>query len=200
MLKEVKHKIKATIEVEVRDKNGKLLSKVKVPSRSYVLNFGKALYGLMASINMTEYPITVQDTVNTGRNYPQLTSQNEACFYVKAGSGDDTFGVMIGTDDTAVSVNDYNMKVKIGNGTGSGQMVYGTSTLEAPTVVDSTIRWRLTRAFTNNSGASITVKECGIAFKWRTYYALILRDVLPSPQTVPDGATLTLRYTFSVTP
>jgi hypothetical protein len=62
----------------------------------------------------------------------------------------------------------------------------------------------MTRTFTNNSGATITVKEVGLLVKKQDSTGvsrswLAARDVLPSPVDVPDGATLTIRYVVKIT-
>jgi uncharacterized membrane protein YczE len=68
--------------------------------------------------------------------------------------------------------------------------------------------FRVIRTFTNNTSSPITVYEIGLAIANAyniggttiyTYYFLIARDVLSSPQTIPAGATLTVRYIFKVT-
>jgi len=112
----------------------------------------------------------------------------------------------VGGSDAVFSKNDYSLGSKISHGTGSGQLLYGASTFETVTDTDTTSYFRITRVFTNNSGASVTVKEIGIVIMHSivsdstsyTAYFLIVRDVLTSPSSVPDGATLTVRYKIQI--
>jgi hypothetical protein len=68
---------------------------------------------------------------------------------------------------------------------------------------DSIERFRVVRGFTNGSGGTITVKEIGLVIANQKegltlYNFLMARDVLGSPQDVPDGSTLTIRYRIYV--
>jgi len=94
---------------------------------------------------------------------------------------------------------------KIGHGTGSGQLLYNPMTFEDITNPSGNIlQFRMTRVFTNNSGADITVKEFGLLAKGKDNTDnprsfLIARDVLSEPITIPDGYSLTLRYIVKIT-
>ena len=112
-----------------------------------------------------------------------------------AGAGDDTFGIVVGTGDTPVTADDYNLASKIAHGTGAGQLSYGAVTLYDPFVSDYTVKQRIARSFTNNSGADITVKEIGLIVKTSVdnYLVMIIRDVI-TPLTIPDGGKSMIRY------
>jgi len=189
-------------EVEVRDKNGKLLERKRGQSKSLLANFLRMLYGLFAGLSGTGY-ITIKDTSGVGRSYPSLYGTGWPIARVVAPVNDDTHGILVGSGDAPVDPEQYALASKIAHGTGSGQLVYNAVTHEAPVVSANVTTYRITRTFTNNSGASITVKEIGIAIAdnigGTLYYFLIVRDVLPSPSSVPNGATFTCRYTFKVT-
>jgi hypothetical protein len=77
-------------------------------------------------------------------------------------------------------------------------MSYGTSTVEALTK-DTTWQFRVVRTFTNNSGATITVREVGLFIQVNTptKQVMLARDVITSPINVPAGSTLTMRYIIS---
>jgi hypothetical protein len=90
----------------------------------------------------------------------------------------------------------------IGHGTGSGQLSYGATVVESLTK-NSVWYFRIIRTFTNNSGATVTVREVGLYVRLGLatspyYYSCMLaRDVPTPPITVPNGSTLTLRYIIS---
>jgi len=199
--------IEIAYEVEVRDKKGKLLSKQERLCKSFVANFGKWLRSKFTRDGEESYaaPWTATDTSNIGRNFPETGSSSGMFFGTMwADAAEETHGIRIGTSETVVDKDDYELIARIAHGTGSGQMLYGTTTTEAMAYEDETSRFRTTRGFTNNSGVSISVKEIGCALLLADNasadrFLLILRDVLVSPSSVPDGATLTVRYRVSVT-
>jgi hypothetical protein len=196
---------KLWIEYEVRDKDGKLQSKGKLPAKSWVGN----IIGLLSSLiyggtcptsGSVGYPYTSRaDMTETGGTSQGITIWgNGVVVGGNAGIGVDSYGILIGSSDTPVAIGQYNLVSKIAHGTGSGQMSYGTSTVEALTK-DTTWQFRVVRTFTNNSGATITVREIGLFIQVTnpTRQVMLVRDVPTSPINVPAGSTLTLRYIIS---
>jgi hypothetical protein len=209
MSKEKELKIGLEYEVEVRDKNGKLISQQHGKSHSWLRQF---ITMIMAEWQYTygggnPPAVSVTDETGTGRSMPPLYNAyfNVGAWCVNAPAGNSEYGIKVGGGDTPNSLTTYALDSPIVHGTGSGQLVYGAHTIESvinPSGMDLT--FRITRVFTNNSGASVTVKEIGITTKRRDQTAaertfLFVRDVLPSPTSIPDGATLTVRYTVKIT-
>jgi len=212
--------VKVEYEVEVRDKDGKLLKREKGESRSLLKNFMACLRALMiAAVNTTANVVTTggaEETVKdvSGADQTIWGGWRADTIYgggwpmaINAPDDDDSHGIVVGVGDTPVSPEDYKLAGKIAHGSGSGQLDYGTHSFEAIVVEDKVSKFRVSRTFTNISGASVTVKEIGI-IAW-CYYRnnaavkkdvkfLIVRDVLITPTTIPDGASLNVRYTFSV--
>jgi len=188
-------------EIEIRDKDGKLLSKCKGKNDPFVKNWIRQLYALIkcAEAGGSE---SITDTSGVSRTF--LGGIGNKYVYTIMGwlgiANSNLFGIQVGTSDIAFSKEHYQLQGLIAHGTGSGQLVYGTGSSETITDEDTTTRVRFTRVFTNNSGAPITVKEIGIVSiqynytDTTKYYFLCARDVLTSPQTIPDGASLTVRY------
>ena len=126
---------------------------------------------------------------------------------INAPDDDASYGIVVGKGDAPVTAEDYALDDQIAHGTASGQLDYGAHTFEDVVVEDKVSKFRVSRTFTNLSGASVTVKEIGI-IAWNRFQQggsvqknikfLIVRDVLVSPTTIPDGASLNVRYTFSV--
>jgi hypothetical protein len=194
---------KAVIEFEVRDKNGKLIQKGKFPAKSWVGNIIRLLNMLWkpwastssATIYYISPPSVLLDTSNTARGIV-IGTGGSGNFGGAAPAGDTSAGILLGTSDTPVSLAQYNLLGLIPNGTGSGQLSYGATVVEDLTI-GATYYFRIIRTFTNNSGASITVREIGLFLKPHIYSYMFARDVPPSPITVPDGSTLTVRYIIS---
>jgi hypothetical protein len=119
----------------------------------------------------------------------------------------DTYGIQVGAAAVSVDRDQYALSGKIPNGTSAGQLTYGSMTVEDTDGTPPDTVFRLIRTFTNNTTGDVTVWEIGLAIanvynNGGTFYNnnfLIARDVLSPPQTIPAGATLTVRYIFKVT-
>jgi hypothetical protein len=199
-------------EIEVKDKTGKLLKHYVTPAKSWLRQFITMLKGEFATRHATttgNANVSVIDETGTARSYPFQTSSTYSTYYMNLSTlgdvGDVSQGIIVGTSDTPNTLTTYALGGKIAHGTGSGQLVYNAETVEDVTNPSGNdLQFRITRTFTNNSGATITVKEVGLlvkkydaAFTSRSF--LVARDVLPSPVDVPDGATLTIRYVVKIT-
>jgi hypothetical protein len=209
MRKEKELKIGLEYEVEVRDKNGKLISRQHGKSHSWLMQFIQMLMAeWQYSAGGSSPPaVAIKDETGTARNMPSPygISYNTGAFAINCPAGSSEYGVKVGGGETPNAINTYALASPISHGTGSGQLVYGAHTIESvinPSGGDLT--FRVTRVFTNNSGATVTVREIGISTKrfdqsnnYRIF--LFVRDVLPSPTNVPDSATLTIRYTVKIT-
>jgi hypothetical protein len=113
-----------------------------------------------------------------------------------------TYGIVVGTGDTAFSAEDYILSALIAQGVGAGQFSYqgGTSDVSAYNAGTKTWKTTQTRIMNNNSGGSITVKEVGI-IAWNSnalHYSLWERSVLSPTVAVANGAQLTVTYEISM--
>ncbi|MEM2446864.1 MAG: hypothetical protein QW734_09420 [Candidatus Bathyarchaeia archaeon] len=192
-------------EVEVRDKDGKLLDKRKGVSHTWVRIYTRFLRELFANVAGNTRSFSVIDTGGVVRSAYSATGGTptyNVAFGARAPSNTDAYGIQVGSSDIPYSRDHYSLQAKITHGTGAGQLLYGEVTVEDVELEDTTERFRIVRAFTNSSGASVTVKEIGIVvvnqYSSSYYYFLFARDVLPSPISVPDGASLTVRYRIFV--
>jgi len=198
-------------ELEIRDKNGNLISTQSDRSRSLLRNFALMLRGLMAgniagviSGSTWNTKVTLTATDGSTFQYPALPSYSRAedapsAMEASALERTDTYGILIGTGSTSVSRTDYKLAQQIPDGFQDGQMVYGKTTVEDVNGNPPDSVFRIIRTFTNESPSTITVREIGIVVKTTPKPVLIARDVLTTSQEVPTGATLTVRYIFKVT-
>ena len=198
-------------EIEVRDKNGKLISKRTGRSKSLVRNFALMLRGLMAgniagvvSNSYWKTKVTVTATDGTTFDYPSLGSYTKAedapsAMEASALERTDEYGIVVGTGSTPVTRDDYKLESLVPDGFADGQMVYGKTTVEDVNGDPPSSVFRIIRTFTNEGSTTITIYEIGLIVKAQDKYVLIARDVLDTPQDVPAGATLTVRYIFKVT-
>jgi hypothetical protein len=194
---------KAVIEFEVRDKDGKLIQKGKFPAKSWVGNIIRllnALWGTWSNTTqLTKYcystPAVLLDVTNAARAL-NLYADATDTLGGSAPAGNTSAGILVGTSDTPVSLAQYNLLGLIAHGTGAGQLSYGATNVDS-LVTDATYYFRIIRTFSNNSGASITVREIGLFLKPTPQSFMFARDVPASAITIPNGSTLTLRYIIS---
>jgi len=191
------------VEAKVIDKNGKIIKYHKQRSHSFVSNFlnllGTQFYNPEGGSNILYNIITTSNS-------------SDSCVGIMAinvSNGNSSYGMVIGTGTATPTPNDYQLEMQINNGTSSNQMVYGAHSFvpssNSVNVSGSTSSFQIIRTFTNSSGSAITVSEVGIITqilnKSDTNYdnILIVHDLLSSPISVPNGSTLTITYTISVT-
>jgi hypothetical protein len=114
-----------------------------------------------------------------------------------------TAGIVIGTGTGSESLESYGLGTLIANGTGTGQMAYGSMSAPTPGYTSGSKTWAtaFTRVMTNNSDGSITVNETGIVTKSSNTPAnvLICRDKLGTGIAVSNGGgQILVTYTISL--
>ena len=116
----------------------------------------------------------------------------------------ETPNIVVGSGTATPTISDTGLESQIGNGTGAGQLQYGTDSLTTPATNTNTNTGSITwsKSFTNGSGGNVTVSEVGAyittnIFSTSTTY-LILHDLLPSPITLSPNQVLTVVYTITI--
>jgi hypothetical protein len=192
-------------EIEIKNPNGEIISKVRERSRSLLRNFALGIRCAFSGSGVAQtLTVSTKDTSNTTRTFYGGYSGGYWSFMSAGASyGTDSFGIQVGTGNTSVTRDDYALASKCSHGTGTNQFQYGSTTVEDVDGTAPSSQFRIIRTFSNGSGSNINVNEIGLAifnaYTQNPYYFLMARDVFGSPVTVPDGSTLTVRYIFSVT-
>jgi len=181
----------AYFTLEVKDKNGRLVKRIRRRSRSYVIGFLDFL-----AVHWRNTSGSITDTGGTSRTVGGA--------YVYACNGayqDDTYGPVVGTGTTAVAVTDTKLVTQIAQGTGAGQLDHQATTTTAPATSGSTRSFTVRRVLVNASGGTITIQECGVYAKELTnsWKFCLVRDLVSGGQAVPNGGSATLTYTIGVT-
>ena len=189
------HVPRMLIELEVRDRDGKVIQRYKQEAKSFVWNFMSILFNLFSGSTtiLFQYYSPAQGCVQQTQSF---TSASD--FSVEAPSGNDSYGILIGSGNAPNSPMQCALETKIPNST----MAYGSTSVSNTLSVNNntnTITFTITRQFTNNSGSTQTVAEVGLAINGGNTYPLIARDVLSSSVSVPNGGTLTVTYTIELT-
>lgn len=180
------------------DKTGKITSHGIQKSESFVQQFLQLLFLMMNMTPPVAAATDVRDTSNTLRNVVHGGSN----WYCGALITDATYGIQVGTGNTAPVISNYVMETLIAHGVAGGQLQYSAVTFAAPAADATTSQFTITRNFANGSGGAITVNEIGLVC--RAYdvagsfvtvrYFLIVRDVIGGGIAVPNGQTLTINY------
>ncbi len=161
-------------------------------SDSYVIGFMQLLYVQLSQMTFNY----IVDTGGTQR----ATVPYSLNFSANAALGVITNGIVIGTNDTAVTWQDNKLNAAIAHGTAVGQISYAAMSIAAPTNPESTItEVTLTRLMTNNCATDnpLVVKEAGLYLYIRyttAGYCCGLRDVLPTPRTVNRTESIVIQY------
>ena len=143
-------------------------------------NYFKTINIALYSDDYSRTEETIYDITGTPKVAPVKSGLGSNLMNMKAklkninSAGD--FCLMIGSDDTPVTKQDYAWTHDIGL-TDSGGSVGCTNR-------DGNRVFRVTRSYANNTSEDIEVKEVGLVFYTRGIKVLIAREVLPEPVVV----------------
>jgi len=203
--------LNVTIEMIVRDKDGRVTERREQQSRSFLRQFLDLLI-LQGNQTLALHPMKIKDT--SGNDVDVYASSKtlaadapDSDTLVEGTNYGDVYGIQVGTDDTAPTITDNALGAKIprdDGGHGAGTMHYGGMTFGAPTSDGTTSHFTCTRDLANQTAGAIIVKEIGLvvlAINWSLKtndlihrYFLIIRDVITGGINVPAGQTLTINY------
>ena len=210
--------IEAFLELEVLDGDGRVVHSSRQRSHSWVRNTYNLLFCQAAVVeNATGSGLQLIDTGGVTRSgsgtqpasgWSSSGTGNQRIYVssgygLLAGSGIDTFGIIVGTGAGLESFENYALASKIAAGNGAGQLAY--SAMEAPLVTNEGTTKKATwaRYFNNNSGALVMVNEVGIcAFGTNDssgLYMLLCRDLVSSGIGVPNTGQLKVTYIVQLT-
>jgi len=195
-------KFEVLVIVRIINPKGRLVKEHRFKSRSFLLNYAKIMGAILGMRSDTAKNEAGVETAVYGY-CPTGGADTSFKAEVKAGEGDDSYGIVIGLSDTPVSIEDYALGSKITHGTGTNQMEYKTCSVSSVSYTPDWARVIISRDFLNLSKADIEVKEIGLMIHnyvlqtssvLADFKGLILRDVLPSPDIIPDGYTYSVSY------
>ena len=199
MAKENKtHGVQLLIRAVVTDPDGKIVTDTgQKPAKSFVIQFLEFMGW------MFENPGANQNATATDGTEDRFYTDGVGMatqFIITAGINDSTFGVVIGSGDTAVDNTDFTLEAQILEGTGAGQMTHSAVVIETTKVAGANVDLEIKRTFTNQTGLADDVKEAGIYTRQAgTYIHCIIRDVFGAPVNVPDLYSLAIIYTLRTT-
>lgn len=179
-------------------KDGKLIFDDKQRGHSWTRNFYNFKCGIGTNASMLSSSFgagymsgkVIGGTINGTVRY--------LCNKIATGLIGSLKGIVVGTDDTAFSKEQYALGAIVAHGTGSGQLVYQASAFDSKAYASKVWTATSKRIFNNNSGGDITVKEVGLYSDYGNNTFLTERSVLDPTVTVPNGAQLTVTYEISM--
>lgn len=210
--------VQAFYQVEVIGPDGKLIDGIRSRSHSWVRNAYNMMLSIMAQKDCDDSTfeagkLSAKDTNGTLRygNYPirPISTQGldvNAEYGFRAGSGIDTYGTVVGSDDTSESFEHYALVAKIANGTGAGQLTYVAQEACAMSWASPVLKATWIRYFNNNSGGTINVKEIAIIAGLVSPHTnsgktdfMLARDKLGATVSVPNTGQLKVTYEITLT-
>ena len=146
-------------------------------------------------IKPTDYSVGTSQADTT---FGQLFTDSDRDFFgLNAIDGDATYGTQIGSGITPPDFRDFKIETQIAHGAAPGQLQYGAQYFGEPSEAGGVSRYRISRIFSNTSGADVNVTEVGVTAKVKFYdyaYVLLIRDLFGGVVSVPNGQSLTVNY------
>lgn len=191
-------KITGFVTVVVRDRDGKVVGRERHRLHSFVRAWNHILCAQVRAWESVPDPaITTPDTGNVSRNL----KFNDSNFQCNGAIGQASYGIRVGTDNTAVDIAQYALIAPIAEGIGGGQMEHQAMVFTFIGVAGNVCSFTASRVIINDSGGAIAVAETGIYCVAAdtadvARYFMIARDLIT--QAVPDGGAATVTYTIRV--
>jgi len=193
------HGVQLLLRAVVRDPDGKVITDTgRKPSKCFVIQFLEFLYFWFQGTNAGMQ--TATQIHGTEDNFYWAGRGN--LIRLKAPVNEGLYGIVVGTGDTAATNVDYKLDAKIAEGAGAGQITHGVTIAGITAVVGANVDLETKRAFTNNSGSTITVKEAGFYSEQNLFgdpQFCMVRDVQSPAIEVQNRCSLTIYYTFRTT-
>lgn len=203
------------IGLKVHDKNGVLVFDDVQRGHSWTRNFWNTMFSMMTTCGSDGTSsfgagyMTGKSTDTTLRNTTNRTAITSTPAIPAAGfvcdGANASSGTVVGTGDTAFSVEQTALAALVAHGNTAGTLYYQAQLNTTKAYIAGSKTWTNTtsRIFNNNSGGSITVKEVGLYWLGQMFASinsayLFERSVLSPTVAVANGAQLTVTYQISM--
>ncbi len=184
-------------EVEVRDARGNITDH-KTGKNSMLLQTASALCLMIDYTTGVSVAMNGKTTAGAAQYIAHGNSGNFSGLDVVGAAGDVLHGIIVGTNNTGVTADDYKINTIVANGVGAGQLQYLVTTLNVVVNASPRSNLRIDRTFTNGSGGGITVKELALYVYNNTSSFCLIRDVI-ADTPVANGSSLFVKYTLYIT-
>jgi len=170
--------IKVTIQAGVYKKKKLVKLYPEIPANSLICAFLKLL-----KVQISTAAETIKDVANADHSI----SQNAANFQSTGTAGDQDNGVVVGSGTTTPTMTDYKLQTQLKTNVAYGAVGFA---LESPDA--ATYALAIARSFTNNTGATLGIREVGLYSKGLTYIHCTDRTLYSVD--VPAGLSVTFTY------
>ena len=198
----------------VRDSTGRVINVHRQRSHSPTANFMGLLLPASYYVNGSNSYTITSVTDSTYGYSPAVSYTAPGIIYPYGNTvAYTTFStIQVGSGQQSSPFNAHSLAAPIANGSGAGQLVYGSPSLPTNvTASGSSAYVVLMQEYLNQSGGTVNVTEVGIIIYLQFIAAngggytdfgntLVWYDVLSSAISVPNGGSLTITYTFTVNP
>lgn len=208
------------VELEVRDKDGKVIQTLKQRSHSWSRNAYNLLLAQMASKNLNDAGVfgagllSIKETggvIRDAANGADVSSANDfesAPAGYRAAAGVITSGILVGSNNGAWTFEQFFLLTQITEGTGAGQLNHVATNVPTKSYNAGTLTWTITwiRYFNNNTAppGDVLVNEVALVCYGKAgglalSQFLMSRDVLGATVTIPATGQLKVTYTIQLT-
>ena len=204
------------LTIIVKDPQGKIIKVHRQRSHSPTANF----IGLLLPLTYYESSSITFTLTNTGGEtysyQPGSTSINTYISYPATGYNENQTTnivmIQVGSGSQSNPYTAYSLASPIANGSGAGQLIYGTPSVSPNVTVNgNSAYFYITQTFNNATSSTVNITEVGILLhptliNYEITYAtncgqlLVWYDTLSSPISVPAGSAVVIAYTFTVNP
>jgi len=190
--------IGAAYEITVFDKDGKVKQVVKADAKCFVMNFLRmvrhwCLNNGHHSHNYTSFRDLSGNVVSSGGLWIDTGYNNYGSFRLDGLAGVLTKGIIVGTDATAVTEDDYKIGSIINHGTDPGQFLYDGTAVAAFTEVGNVMTLPISRIISNNTLDAITFSEIAL-YGLGLITVMFLRDVISPSVTIQPAESALIVY------
>jgi hypothetical protein len=186
--------IGAAYEITVFDKDGKVKQVVKSDAKCFVMNF----------LRMIRHWCLNNGGTNNYTNFRNLSGSIVGAGGVRINSGygsfglvglagDLTKGIVVGTDATAVTDDDYKVGIIINHGTGPGQFLYDDTAVTPFAEAENVMTLSASRIVSNSTSDAITFSEIAL-YGLGTITVMLLRDVISPSVTIQPSESALIVY------
>ena len=178
-------KFKIEVRAELRNPQGKLIKRLPwKKANSLLKGFIQILMAQMSGVSQT-----VKDTGGTDRAVIAAVKN----FCLAAAATETPYGIAIGTGTTAVTMTDNKLETQV-----TTNIVHAAPSFAVENPDTSTWRVAIARVFTNNTGASLGIREVALYGQATASLYNICVDRTLYSVDVPSGVGVTLTYRITV--
>jgi hypothetical protein len=176
------------------DKHGRRGKPIVTPTNSWLQQMAQILNGMFRALDEPD----VTDT--SGADQTTEATGSGFVMHANAPVSNVTYGILVGTDDSAEDKDDNALGALIADGAGAGQLEYSATTIFSPPLgITGGYRIRIERQFDNASGSTITINEVGLALTHSDgggtqRFFLVIRDVVSGGHPVEDAEGVVFQY------